>query len=112
MVKLPALIGRESFFRSVPKEHSIAAATKYWPAFTAFLNGTNTSDSGAEGSCECEIVTWLLPRSEVDNLDTDPASARLLPKATLCELDNLGSDRDRSFQLRSTSRWEPQNRAR
>jgi len=37
MVKLPALIGRESFFRSVPKEHLIAGATKYWPTFTAFL---------------------------------------------------------------------------
>ena len=50
--------------------------------------------------------------SEVDSLDTDPASARLLPVLTLCELGNLGSDRDRSFQLRSTSRWAPQNRAR
>ncbi len=35
--KLSALIGRASFFRTVSREHLIAAATKHFPAFTAFL---------------------------------------------------------------------------
>src|SRR6478672_10254318 len=77
-------------FRTVSREHLIAAY-KILSCFHRVPDGTNTSDAGAAGSCECERVTWLLPRSEVDNLDTDPASAQLLPKATLCELDNLGS---------------------
>ena len=112
MAKLSALIGLASFFSNRLEGTFDRSRYKILSCFHRVPDGTNTSDVGAAGSCECEMVTWLLPRSEVDNLDTDPASAQLLPKATLCELDNLGSDRDQSFPLRSTSRWEPQNRAR